>query len=138
MKLLVVKNLNGTLKPAYDSDLENFKKIPLNEIFEIEYKKRRNVKFHRKFFSLINLYYSNQDNYTNIDDLRHDLLIVSGFYEDKTNYLTGEIVRIAKSLKFSSMDEIEFNKVYEAVKNTISKLLSVSNEELEKEVEQYF
>ena len=137
MKLLVAKTISG-LKPAYDSDLENFKKIPLNEIFEIEYKKRRNVRFHRKFFSLINLYYSNQDNYTNVDDLRHDLLIVSGFYEDKTNYLTGEITRVSKSLKFSSMDEIEFNQVYEAVKNTISKLLSVSNEELEKEVEQYF
>ena len=137
MKLLVVKTTFG-LKPAYDSDLENFKKIPLNEIFEIEYKKRRNVRFHRKFFSLINLYYSNQDNYTNVDDLRHDLLIVSGFYEDKTNYLTGEITRVSKSLKFSSMDEIEFNQVYEAVKNTISKLLSVSNEELEREVEQYF
>ena len=137
MKLLVVKKISG-LKPAYDSDLENFKKIPLNEIFEIEYKKRRNVRFHRKFFSLINLYYSNQDNYTNVDDLRHDLLIVSGFYEDKTNYLTGEITRVSKSLKFSSMDEIEFNQVYEAVKNTISKLLSVSNEELEREVEQYF
>ena len=137
MKLLVVKTTFG-LKPAYDSDLENFKKIPLNEIFEIEYKKRRNVRFHRKFFSLINLYYSNQDNYTNVDDLRHDLLIVSGFYEDKTNYLTGEITRVSKSLKFSSMDELEFNQVYEAVKNTISKLLSVSNEELEKEVEQYF
>ena len=137
MKLLAAKASSG-LKPAYDSDLENFKKIPLNEIFEIEYKKRRNVRFHRKFFSLINLYYSNQDNYTNVDDLRHDLLIVSGFYEDKTNYLTGEITRVSKSLKFSSMDEIEFNQVYEAVKNTISKLLSVSNEELEKEVEQYF
>lgn len=137
MKLLVAKTISG-LKPAYDSDLENFKKIPLNEIFEIEYKKRRNVRFHRKFFSLINLYYSNQDNYTNVDDLRHDLLIVSGFYEDKTNYLTGEITRVSKSLKFSSMDEIEFNQVYEAVKNTISKLLSVSNEELEREVEQYF
>ena len=137
MKLLVVKTTFG-LKPAYDSDLENFKKIPLNEIFEIEYKKRRNVRFHRKFFSLINLYYSNQDNYTNVDDLRHDLLIVSGFYEDKTNYLTGEITRVSKSLKFSSMDELEFNQVYEAVKNTISKLLSVSNEELEREVEQYF
>ena len=137
MKILVVKTTSG-LKAAYDSDLENFKKIPLNEIFEIEYKKRRNVRFHRKFFSLINLYYSNQDNYTNVDDLRHDLLIVSGFYEDKTNYLTGEITRVSKSLKFSSMDEIEFNQVYEAVKNTISKLLSVSNEELEREVEQYF
>ena len=137
MKLLVVKTISG-LKAAYDSDLENFKKIPLNDIFEIEYKKRRNVRFHRKFFSLINLYYSNQDNYTNVDDLRHDLLIVSGFYEDKTNYLTGEITRVSKSLKFSSMDEIEFNQVYEDVKNTISKLLSVSNEELEKEVEQYF
>ena len=51
MKIQVVKNLNGTLKPAYDSDYESFKKIPLNEIIEIEYKKQRNIRFHRKLFS---------------------------------------------------------------------------------------
>ena len=54
MKILVVKTLSG-IKPAYDSDKEAFNKMPFNEVFEIEYKKKRNVKFHRKFFALLNL-----------------------------------------------------------------------------------
>lgn len=66
MKIQVVKNLNGTLKPAYDSDYESFKKIPLNEIIEIEYKKQRNIRFHRKLFSLLNLAYSNQNIFDNL------------------------------------------------------------------------
>lgn len=137
MKIQVVKNL-GSLKPAFNSDYELFKNIPNNEIFEIEYKKKRNIKFHRKFYALLNLYFDNQQLFTNLDDLRYCLLLESGISEEKTNPLTGEVFKVPKSLQFQKMDEIEFNKVYEAVKNTISKLLSVSNEELEREVEQYF
>ena len=36
------------------------------------------------------------------------------------------------------MDEVEFSKVYEDLKNTICKLLSVTNEDIEREVDQYF
>lgn len=137
MKITVVKNL-GNLKPAYDSDYESFKNIPNNEPFEIEYKKKRNIKFHKKFFALINLCYSNQDLYTNSEDLRKDLLILSGYYVYKVNYITGEEKREAKSISFSSMDEIEFTEIYEKVRFTICKWLSLSNEEVEEHIQQYF
>lgn len=137
MKIQVVKNL-GSLKPAYNSDYENFKNIPNNEIFEIEYKKKRNIKFHRKFFSLLNLYFDNQQLFTNFEDLRYCLLLESGVSEEKTNPLTGEVFKVPKSLQFQKMDEIEFNNVYEKVKNTICILLGVENEEIEQEINQYF
>ena len=136
MKIEVVKTLSG-LKVAYNSDYENFKKIPLNEVFEFVYKKKRNIKFHKKFFALLNLYYENQNDYTNLDDLRKDLLIVSGYYEEKTNFITGEIYKVAKSLSFPNMDEVEFSKVYEDLKNTICKLLSVTSEQVTEEIEQH-
>lgn len=137
MKLLVVKTLNG-LKPAYDSDKEVFNKMPLNEPFEIEYTKRRNIKFHRKFFALLKLAYENQSDYRVLEDMRRDLLITSGFYDESVNRITGEINKFAKSINFSSMDEIQFNEVYTNVKETICKWLGIDNETLETEISQFF
>ena len=97
MDIQVIKTLSGTLKCAYDSDYENFKKLPLNEIFTITYKKQRNIKFHRLFFSLINMVYQNQEQYKFIDDLREDLIIEAGYYY-KTININGEEVKKAKSI----------------------------------------
>lgn len=127
MKIQVVKNLNGTLKPAYDSDYESFKKIPLNEIIEIEYKKQRNIRFHRKLFSLLNLAYSNQNMFDNLEDMRYCLMLEFKFSEIKVNKLTGEIFKIPKSLQFNKMDEIEFNEVYNNIKQYICEWLGVTN-----------
>ncbi len=60
MKALVT--YTGTyLKPNYDTDQEQIKKckFKIGETYEIEYKKPRNVKYHRKYFALLNLCYSN-------------------------------------------------------------------------------
>lgn len=138
MKIQVVKNLNGTLKPAYDSDYENFKKIPLNEIIEIEYKKQRNIKFHRKLFSLLNLAYSNQNIFDNLEDMRYCLMLECNLSEVKINRLTGEIFKVPKSLQFAKMDEIEFNEVYNTLKQYICEWLGVTNEQINEEIEQYF
>ena len=138
MKIQVVKNLNGTLKPAYDSDYESFKKIPLNEIIEIEYKKQRNIRFHRKLFSLLNLAYSNQNIFDNLEDMRYCLMLECNLSEIKVNKLTGEIFKVPKSLQFAKMDEIEFNEVYNTLKQYICDWLGVTNEQINVEIEQYF
>ena len=137
MKILVVKTLNG-LKPAYDSDKEVFNKMPLNEIFEIEYIKKRNVKFHKKFFALLKLAYENQSDYRFIEDMRRDLLIVSGNYDEQVCKITGEIYKKAHSINFSNMDELQFSEVYTSVKNIICKWLGIDNETLDEEINQYF
>ena len=138
MKYLVVKTLNGFLKPAYDTDHEGFKKMPVNEVFEIEYKKARNPKFHRKFFALLKLCFENQESYSNIEDLRHDVIIEAGLYTEVANIITGEIRKKPDSISFSSMDETEFSVLYEKVRNVIVKFLGITNEELEVEIIQYF
>lgn len=137
MKIQVIKTLNG-LKPAYDSDYESFKKIPLNEIIEIEYKKQRNIRFHRKMFALLNLAFSNQNLFDNLDDMRYCLMLECNLSEIKVNRLTGETFKVPKSLQFSKMDEIEFNEVYNTLKQYICEWLGVTNEQINEEIEQYF
>ena len=138
MDILVVKTINGLLKPAFDEDLDSFKKLPKDGYFEIKYTKKRNVKFHRKFFALLKIAYENQSDYRLIEDLRRDLIITSGHYEEVVNAITGEVYKISKSISFSNMDETEFSKIYEDVKDVIIRWIGIDNETLNNEVEQYF
>ena len=138
MKILVVKTINNLLKPAYDSGLEAFAWIPKGEIVQIEYVKKRNIKFHRKFFSLMKLAFINQDVYDSMDEMRYDITMTAGFTDEITNKITGEITTRAKSISFDSMDETEFSELYTKTKDVICKWIGISNEDLEEEIEQYF
>lgn len=137
MKFIVVKT-NGGLKPLYESDFEIYSKIKVGEEFEIEYRKRRNLRFHKKAFALFKLCFENQEAYSNLNDLRRDLTITAGYYHETANVLTGEVFKHAKSISFSSMCEIEFSEYYEAVKNVISQWLGIENSAIDEEIQQYF
>jgi hypothetical protein len=137
MKLHVIKTQTG-LKPAYDSDYEVYSKIPLNEVFEIEYRKPRNYNFHKKYFALIKLAFENQTDYRNLNDLRRDISIVAGYYDEVVNKVTGEVYKMPKSISFAQMDEIEFSELYERTKDVICKWLGVTDESIEQEIYQYF
>jgi two-component SAPR family response regulator len=137
MKIALIKNLNGTFTPAYDSDLEIAKKIKVNSMYEFEYKKPRNYMFHKKFFALINLAYHNQDTYNNTDDMREDLIIDAGFYRTTYNKY-GDVVKKALSVSFASMDDIEFNNLYSRVADVIVKWLGIDKQDIIDNINQYF
>lgn len=137
MKILVVKTPSG-LKPLYDSDYDNYSKIALGEEFEIEYTKKRNIKFHRKAFALFKLAFENQSDFRNLDDMRYEITIVAGYYDEKISLITNEVYKKAKSISFSQMDELEFNEYYNAVKDVICRWLGINNENIENEIQQYF
>jgi hypothetical protein len=111
MKITLVKQSNNTFKLAYNSDYEVAKKIKVNEPIEFEFKNVRNYEFHKKYFALINMVFDNQELYNDINDLRHDLIISAGYYKEQTN-IQGERIKIAKSISFAKMDELEFQELY--------------------------
>ena len=90
MKLLVVRHLNG-IKPAYDSDKDIFNKMPLNEVFEIEYTKRRNYQFHKKVMALFDLASRNQNEFKLFNRMRKTLIEVAGYYDEYRCPITKEI-----------------------------------------------
>lgn len=136
MKILLVRTLSG-FKTAYDSDFELSKKIKLNEIYEFEFKQPRNLKFHRKFFALINMVFQNQEQYTNIEHLRKDLIIESGNY-DLRHDLNGVEIREAKSISFAQMDEIQFSELYNSVVDVIVKYFNFDKQDIIDNVSQYY
>lgn len=135
-KISLVRTLSG-FKPAYDSDFELAKKIKLNQPYEYEYKKPRNYKFHKKFFALVKMVFDNQEQYTNIEHLRKDLIIESGNY-DLRHDLLGVEIREAKSISFASMSEDEFSELYNSVVDVIIKYFHFDKDEIAENVEQYY
>lgn len=135
--IFLVKQLNGTFLPAYDSDKELMSKIKVGEIYKYKFSKPRNVKFHRKFFALINLVYQNQEHYNSIDHLRYDLTIESGFYEVRTNKFTGEEIVEAKSISFSSMDEVEFSDLYNKFLSTVVRVFGWDGADIEENISEF-
>ena len=71
----------------------------------------RNLKFHRKYFSMINQAFEMQDSYTNIKHWRHAVQVAAGHFESYIDH-NGNVNYIAKSISFSKCDETEFNRVY--------------------------
>lgn len=113
MKIFVQKTPIGLI-PVSTSDFDNLQiaKLKEGEIYQVELKKPRNIGFHNKFFSLLNACYENQEVFDNPESLRRYLTIKSGYY---TTTLTDKgVFYDAKSISFSSMDQIEFEKFYDA------------------------
>ena len=101
---------NGGLYPSTTEDFEKIMKPKSDELI-IEIKQKRNVKFHRKFFALLNYVFERQEKYKNIEDLRVEVLLRSGEYHEHLT-LKGEIIYMPNSMSFNSMKQADFDQFY--------------------------
>jgi hypothetical protein len=136
---LYMRNTEKGLIPLYDSDLHEKKKLKLNEYYEVEIKKARNIEFHKKYFALIKLAWLNlpeqyDELYPHLDNFRKAVQIMAGFY-DTYYLLDGTQIIDSKSIAFDSMDELEFKEVYNRVLDVIIKNILPLNTEQEIEQE---
>jgi hypothetical protein len=136
-EIFMVKSLGGKFTPAHDSDLELAKQLKMGDVYKFTFTKPRNYEFHKKFFALINLVFDNQDHYTNINDLRHDLTVEAGYKVEKVNRFTGEVRYTAQSISFAQMDEIEFSSLYQKMLDTVIRVYEWEGTDLEAEVAEF-
>lgn len=137
MKIMMIKGLDNKFTAAYDSDYDNIRKIKPNTMVEVTITRKRNIGFHRKAFALFKMVYSNQERYDNITDLRHDLTIAAGYWRKYVN-IHGDVVKVAHSISFASMDETEFNKYYDDVIKIIVLHFHFDREDILENVARYF
>lgn len=112
------------LVPLYDDDFLEKRKLKLGEVYTAEIKLMRNVDFHRKYFKLIAIAweYSTEKQQAFIktkENFRKYLEVTAGhcdlFYSKKV----GDWVEIPKSISFESMDNSEFEDLYNRVKDVL-------------------
>lgn len=137
MEVYLIKKNDNTLAPAYNSDYDKIKKLKAGEEFKCEVRQPRNLKFHRKFFALLNMVLDNQEIYNDLDKLRNDLLVEAGFTETWVD-IHSEIQTRGKSISFGSMSEDEFGSVYNRVIDVIVKHFHFNKQEILENVERYF
>jgi len=138
MKFYAQVTLDKKIVPLETSDQEELSKLKRGTIYQFEVKKKRNTQFHRKFFSLLNLAYQNQndkDEINNFEDFRAYVTIKAGFHKRIVTE-KGELF-LPKSINFSSMDEIEFSELYNKVFDFILLFLNTEKEELEQAIIDY-
>ena len=136
MKFYAEIDAQNRIKPIYDSDFEALRKCKKNTELFFEVKMQRNSKFHRKFMALVTMVFDNQEIYQSVEDLRYDLTIESGYFEEYTSF-DGEVKRKAKSISFAAMDDLEFNQLYNAFVHTVIRVFKYSNEMIEENLESY-
>lgn len=129
MKLKLLNTPLG-LKPCYDEDADEKKKLKLGEVYEADIKMVRNIRFHRLFFALINTGYAYLPEraqtgvFGSVEGFRKSVTIAAGFTNVYWNIRQKCFVEEAKSISFASMDEAEFRDVYERCKDVIWQLIS--------------
>lgn len=110
--LRMLKGHNQSLKPA-DMESERYlSKIGFGEQVTCKLTRPRNPQFHRKFFSLLQLVFENQERYATFERFRKEVVMRAGFFDEHV-HLTGKVSYVAKSLAFDKMDETEFSELYD-------------------------
>ena len=123
MDIQLVRVLHGFV-PDNEAARELHKKLAPGEVIHGEFRKMRNVAFHRKFFALLKIGYDYWDpgeisgKYgkpgKNFERFRKDVTILAGHYHSAVR-LDGTVRVEADSISFGSMDEETFQGLYSGV-----------------------
>lgn len=140
MKLQLLNTVQG-LKPMYDEDYDEKKKLKIGQVYSAEIKTVRNIDFHKKLFALIKLAWEylpekQTNGFRTMDNFRKYVTVAAGFCELFYSPKYKDWVEIPKSWSFEKMDESEFQDLYNGVSNVIFQMLSsiVSEEEFNKQL----
>ena len=142
MQVYLTRKLNA-LYPAYGSDLEYIRSLPLGEIFRGKITRPRNIGHHRKLFALLSLVLDNlpehlEDHFKNVDDLLYEMKLQTG-HREKYITMSGREVWRVKSISFEKMPQDEFQLFYDGCIKVICKhiLPGVTREELINQISQF-
>lgn len=131
MEIHLVRTSIG-LQPYSDEDYEQLRKVKVGSVVKAKIVMPRNVKFHRKFFALINAAWDcltdrQRTNLRSRDTFREQLLITSGFSEPLYDINGRKFLERARSISFAKMDESAFDVVYNRVLDTVLTILVANN-----------
>lgn len=136
MDVYFTKTLSG-LVPADEEAKQAIRKYKIGETLRAKITKPRDYRNHKHYFALLNLTFENQDRYTSFEHFRKAMQIAAG-HVDEVIKLDGEIVFIPKSIDYSTLDELEFQKVFGATMRVCAEMLGdLDLDELRVQVERY-
>ena len=124
MKLRVVNTPTGFVCET-DEDYEAKRKLKIGSTYEVTIKEMRNPLFNRKFFAMLRVAWDflpewEREKYGNNPDMfRYAVEVKAGFCEMVYVPKSDNIVIKAKSIAFDKMNETDFEKVYNGVRDIL-------------------
>ena len=123
MELLLLNTAQG-LKPMYDEDYDEKKKLAIGTVYRARISVPRNTQFHRKYFSMINCAWDllterARQAMGSKEAFRKTVQIAAGHCERVYSIARQEFIEIPKSISFGSMDQAEFEDLYQSVRDVI-------------------
>ena len=135
--LILCKRI-ASLIPVDDEGREALNGLGQGEMVRVRLTKPRNLKHHRKFFSMMQLVFQNQERFPTMDHLLTAVKIEAGLYEGAPIGVNGRLVYIPKSISFARMDQFQFDDFYMRAIAACCRLLPHLNaEDIEQEVIAY-
>jgi len=131
MKIWCRNTLSGLI-PLYPFDQDEKKKLKIGQNYECDIKNPRNYEFHKKFFALIRLGYSNTQMELPENVYRKIITMRAGYFDA---YNTDKGIHYeAQSISFGNKTEDEFQEIYSRVLDEIIKDIGTTSEEIEREL----
>lgn len=146
MPKILLENTPTGLKPMYDSDFDEKKKLKTGEQYWATIKKARNYRHLKKYWALMKLTFENIPHSKEEELAKHEFQIQSPedvhFYVKlKTGYVKkrfvgrdGNIGWEPKSIAFDSMSQDEFNDFYDKAVQVCIDLLEADRQLIENEL----
>lgn len=132
MLLNLKKTVRGFV-PCDELSVNAYNKMQLEEEIYAEYKPRRNYKFHKKLFSMLNLILNNQSTYKSVDNILTECKFKAGYFDIHLG-TDGQQKLIPKSISFVTMPGDEFELFYSSCIDTCLSLVPMGKDELEEAI----
>ena len=123
---------NGLVPNCHESQCY-YEKLKQGDLVEVKVVKSRNLQWHKKFFALLHLGHDNQEHYTTFDDYEFAMKLATGWCS-KVVRSDGEILYNPKSYSFNSMNQDEFEAIYDETINITLRVMPMAREDLEREI----
>lgn len=137
MDVVMCKRISSLI-PVDDEGKEALDGIGQGELIKVKITKARNLKHHKKFFSMLNLVFDNQDKYPTLKHLLTAVKLEAGWYEDEAVDVNGKRSYLVKSISFAKMDQLEFDDFYmQAIAACCRLLPHLNANDIEQEVIAY-
>jgi hypothetical protein len=132
--LIMVKKL-GALRPVDDAGDEVLASLPPGDLIKVKITRSRNLAQHRKLFALLQLVFENQSIYPTVEALLTVIKVTLG-HCDVVKLPDGQMIPVAHSISFTSMDQTTFNTFYNQVVDLVLLhfLAGIEKTELEREI----
>lgn len=122
---IYLMNTPEGLKPMYDEDFDEKKKLRLYQTYKAHISVPRNVSHHRKYMKLIAIAWAYQTEkateffHSNIQCFRKTIEIAAGWCEPVYNLARKQWEENAKSVSFDNMSQDEFDELYPKFRDVI-------------------